>query len=400
MKIKKKVFLWLLLVIPFFYPNSIAGTLMATIWHQWKIVAVLMCGVYIFQNFKRLKYLEKVTWVIILFYIMQIIATRINKIDITYDLKTAIMMSCFVIVISLIVYKEGNEGILFFYQLLHMLVWLNFASVILFYGEGIVRDSYDTAVYFWSTKNHIISITLAYLVIAYYIFNEGYIVKRKYWMGVIASIVAVFLMGSSTAIAALFVYGVFIFCCNICGKKGRIVNMKMAVVIGILADIAIVVFRIQERLGGIISKVFGKDTTLTGRTDLWDQALELVGINTWFGKGNSYALNQYGWLTKQYWNSGTQTLEDVYFVSHNQFLEIMVNGGLICLIPFIGIFYWLIQSAKRIQNSKYKMIIGAALIAYFIAMITDLITPYEPVYLFIIVASYIYKCENTNAGGI
>ena len=99
-------------------------------------------------------------------------------------------------------------------------------------------------------------------------------------------------------------------------------------------------------------------------------------------------------------NSSTQALEDVYYVSHNQFLEIMVNGGLLCLIPFIGIFYWMIRSAQRIENNKYKMIIGAALIAYFIAMITDLITPYEPVYLFIIVASYIYKCENVDAGGI
>ena len=78
----------------------------------------------------------------------------------------------------------------------------------------------------------------------------------------------------------------------------------------------------------------------------------------------------------------------------------MVNGGLLCLIPFIGIFYWMIRSAQRIENNEYKMIIGAALIAYFIAMITDLITPYEPVYLFIIVASYIYKCEHVDAGGI
>lgn len=207
-------------------------------------------------------------------------------------------------------------------------------------------------------------------------------------------------MGSSTAIAALVVYGSFIFCCKICGKNQRVVNMKMAVVIGSLVDIAIVVFRIQERLGGIISTLFGKDTTLTGRTGLWDQALELMRINPWFGKGNSYALNQYGWLTMHFWNSRTQTLDDVYFVSHNQFLEIMVNGGLICLIPFIGIFYWMIRSAQRIENSKYKMTIGAALIAYFIAMITDLITPYEPVYLFIIVASYIHKCENVDVGGI
>ncbi len=400
MKIKKKEILWFLLVMPFFYPNSIAGTLAATIWHQWKVLAIFMSAIYIFQNIKKIRYLEKVTWLIIIFYIMQIIATGINKLDMAFDCKTAIMMSCFVIVTSLIVYKEGNEGILFFYRILDVLIWLNFISVILFYGEGVVRDSYDSAVYFWSTKNHIISLTLAYLVISFYLFNEGYIAKKKYWMGIIISIIAVFLMGSSTAIAALGVYGIFIFCCNICGKNQKIVNMKLAVIIGILADVAIVVFRIQERLGGIISTLFGKDTTLTGRTGLWDQALELMRINPWFGKGNSYALNQYGWLTMQFWNSGTQALEDVYFVSHNQFLEIMVNGGLICLIPFIGIFYWMIRSAQRIQNSKYKMIIGAALISYFIAMITDLITPYEPVYLFIIVASYIYKCENTDAGGI
>ena len=400
MKLKKKKLLWFLLVMPFFYPNSIAGTLIATIWHQWRVLATFMSVIYILQNIKRIRNLEKATWLIIIFYIMQILATGINKLDIAFDCKTAIMMSCFVIVISLIVYNEGNEGILFFYQLLNVLICLNCISVILFYGNGVVRDSYDTAVYFWSTKNHIISLTLVYLMISFYLFNEGYIAKRKYWIGIIVSIIAVFLMGSSTAIAALVVYGGFIFCCKICGKNQRVVNMKMAVVVGSLSDIAIVVFRIQERIGGIISTLFGKDTTLTGRTGLWDQALELVRINLWFGKGNSYALNQYGWLTMHFWNSSTQALEDVYYVSHNQFLEIMVNGGLLCLIPFIGIFYWMIRSAQRIENNKYKMIIGAALIAYFIAMITDLITPYEPVYLFIIVASYIYKCENVDAGGI
>ena len=32
--------------------------------------------------------------------------------------------------------------------------------------------------------------------------------------------------------------------------------------------------------GLFIGTIFGKDTTLTGRTDLWDQALELIGICT------------------------------------------------------------------------------------------------------------------------
>ena len=59
---------------------------------------------------------------------------------------------------------------------------------------------------------------------------------------------------------------------------------------------------------------------VTGRSDITDFE-EVVRLD-------SYALNQYGWLTKTYWNDKTQVLEDVYFVAHNQFLEILVNGGI------------------------------------------------------------------------
>ena len=96
-------------------------------------------------------------------------------------------------------------------------------------------------------------------------------------------------------------------------------------------------------------------------------------------------MNQYGWLTKSYWNNKTQALEEVYFVAHNQFLEILVNGGIICLIPFMLFWGSMIKSVRKIQNFKYKNIVAAAVLSYFIAMITDLITPYEPLYF--------YKCE-------
>lgn len=51
-------------------------------------------------------------------------------------------------------------------------------------------------------------------------------------------------------------------------------------------------------------------------------------------------------LTKTYWNDKTQVLEDVYFVAHNQFLEVLVNGGIICLIPFL-LFFYSIRWANR-----------------------------------------------------
>lgn len=107
-------------------------------------------------------------------YIMQIIASAINKLDILYDFKTAVMMGVFVLVVSFLLYEYGNRAILFFYRLVNVFIWLNFLSVIFLYGRGIARDSYDTAIYFWSTKNHIISLTIVYLVIIFYLYTIIY----------------------------------------------------------------------------------------------------------------------------------------------------------------------------------------------------------------------------------
>lgn len=398
MKIKKETIVWIFLIVPFFYPSSIADTSLSSIWYYWKLCAVACGVIYIFKRIKKIKCLEKSTWFIIVMYIMQIIASAINKLDILYDFKTAVMMGVFVLVVSFLSYEYGNRAILFFYRLVNVFIWLNFLSVIFLYGRGIARDSYDTAIYFWSTKNHIISLTIVYLVIIFYLYNENYIHKKGFLSGVSVATIAVFLMGSSTAITALIVLGVFMWYCTVCNKRKKPANMKAGIVIGVIADVAIVVFRVQEKLGLFIGTIFGKDTTLTGRTDLWDQALELIGIHFLYGKGDSYALNQYGWLTKTYWNDKTQILEDVYFVAHNQFLEVLVNGGIICLIPFLLFFYSMIKSARKIRNYNYKNIIAAAILGYFIAMITDLITPYEPLYLFILISSYIYMCEKRPVG--
>lgn len=393
MTVKKKTLLWLFMIIPFFYPSFIAGSLVSIIWYRWKMLVVVIGTVYIFRRIRRLKSIESTTWAIIAFYVMQLVATAVNGLDLSYDINTLIMTTVFLLVSSLIIDECGNRAIRLFYSLLNVIIWLNFFSVILLHGKGLALDSYNIPIYFWSTKNHIISITIAYLFIAKYMYTEMCICRIKYISGITVAIIATVLMGSSTAITALAVYGIFILYCYVLNKKSKSFNIKFAVIIGVLLDIAIVLFRIQERFAAAIASLFGKDATLTGRTDLWDQAIKMIGINPWFGKGNSYALVQYGWLTKQYWNNATQTMEDTYFVAHNQFLEIMLNGGIICLVLFFAIFICMINSVRRIGNNKYKNYICAAVLAYFIAMITDLISPYEPLYLFLIVCSYIYKCE-------
>ncbi len=394
MIIEKKVLLWIFILVPFFYPDCIAGTTLSLLWYRWKIIATVAGGIYIFTRYRKLKDIALSIWMIFAFYVLQLIATAINGLNTSYDVNTLIMTSVFVFTSAIIIQENKNSAILFFYNLLNVIVFFNFLSVIFLYGKGISIDSYGTPIYFWGTKNHVISLVIVYLFLAKYIYMECYINQLKYYCGIFIAITSTVIMGSSTAITALVIYAMFIFYCYISNKKYNAVNLRGALIIGGVLDISIVVFRIQEHLANLILSVFGKDSTLTGRTDLWNQAIELIGINPWFGKGNSYALAQYGWLTKQYWDPVAQKLQDTYFVAHNQFLEVTINGGIVCLIAFIGIFWMMSRVTKNIYNNTYKNYIAAAGLAYFIAMITDLISPYEPLYLFIVVCSYIYKCEN------
>ena len=136
MKIKKETIVWIFLIVPFFYPSSIADTSLSSIWYYWKLCAVACGVIYIFKRIKKIKCLEKSTWFIIVMYIMQIIASAINKLDILYDFKTAVMMGVFVLVVSFLLYEYGNRAILFFYRLVNVFIWLNFLSVIFLYGRA------------------------------------------------------------------------------------------------------------------------------------------------------------------------------------------------------------------------------------------------------------------------
>jgi exopolysaccharide production protein ExoQ len=84
----------------------------------------------------------------------------------------------------------------------------------------------------------------------------------------------------------------------------------------------------------VLLGAFGKDTTLTGRTYLWQQGLEAAGQNPFFGVGY-YA----------YWVQGFPEAERLWeefyitartgFHFHNTYIETLVELGLVGLIPLV-----------------------------------------------------------------
>lgn len=118
MKIKKETIVWNISYSAFFLSKQLGRHKFGL--HHMVLLAnfvAVACGViYIFKRIKKIKCLEKSTWFIIVMYIMQIIASAINKLDILYDFKTAVMMGVFVLVVSFLLYEYGNRAILFFYS--------------------------------------------------------------------------------------------------------------------------------------------------------------------------------------------------------------------------------------------------------------------------------------------
>jgi hypothetical protein len=53
MKIKKETIVWIFLIVPFFYPSSIADTSLSSIWYYWKLCAVACGVIYIFKRIKK-----------------------------------------------------------------------------------------------------------------------------------------------------------------------------------------------------------------------------------------------------------------------------------------------------------------------------------------------------------
>ncbi|MEO1543944.1 MAG: O-antigen ligase family protein, partial [Pseudomonadota bacterium] len=75
----------------------------------------------------------------------------------------------------------------------------------------------------------------------------------------------------------------------------------------------------------------GKDTTLTGRTLLWEFAFNTFANHPWLGVGYF-----------AYWNSPETTATSLMIIAgiplksfHNNFLDVLVGVGLLGLIPFV-----------------------------------------------------------------
>jgi O-antigen ligase len=133
------------------------------------------------------------------------------------------------------------------------------------------------------------------------------------------------LVNSATALACFLAGGSVLVFLAITRKRIAIIHVAVAVV----ATSAIAAFVFLDAYTSIV-EAFGRDATLTGRTELWDEVLRLqpapllgAGFESfWLGSRAEYLWNKYWWHPNQ---------------AHNGYIEIYLNLGWIGLSLFVAL---------------------------------------------------------------
>lgn len=139
----------------------------------------------------------------------------------------------------------------------------------------------------------------------------------------------------------------------------------LIVIIGIVGTIGISkLYEYNPEL--LVDKLIRADSikTLTGRTKIWNVALEVANDSTetrLFGAGRFKGIE------------AINNAKMPFTQFHNTYIEFLVSGGIVELIYFISIYLFVIVKVIRSKkmNKKYKILYSCLYISYFIYMFSE-----------------------------
>ena len=210
--------------------------------------------------------------------------------------------------------------------------------------------------------------------------------QRGLWLmasGGVGLLSAYCLLASQSATSAITTAGVLALCVGYMpvahlSPNYRKLLVAALVVIGVVAIVgALQIGAIDAVLG-----IFGKDSTLTGRTYLWQQGIEAIRENPILGTGY-----------QGYWVPGfadAERLWDDFFITarsgfhfHNTFIEVAVETGLVglallCMIMLTNVFGHLSAMLSRNRDPGSTLLCALSVLLLIRAFVeVDVLFPYQ-----------------------
>lgn len=258
------------------------------------------------------------------------------------------------------------------------LIYLN-AILLIIFPDGLWIDENwvgrgSPVRYLFGNYNQIGFVSLLAITIhAIYTFytNKGY---TNLYILLAVSLFSVIFVGSMTSSTGLFILSMYIL-------FHRRIKCPL-LVIGIFGAIYIVIFVLIVWLGHsieefslatrFIENTLQKDTTFSFRTSIWENAVREISQSPYFG----YGIKDVVWNDEHLGGSGP----------HNIWLMLMLQGGIVLCVSFIGIVVYAVKTALQMRTS-YSMV---AIVALCVLFLMALFETYDIVLIFLLIQILFY----------
>lgn len=248
-----------------------------------------------------------------------------------------------------------------------LLIIIDFISILL-YPNGLYRTNLYAENWILGYKTQRVNTAIPAIAAL----STSSICKKKRitlrtWVMLFISILAAFLSQATGGLVAVILFSLFFFLVYGMGGKEfgqhiilKLLNAKVVLVLVIALNIVISVIQNIQMFEYIIVDLLDKSTTLTGRTIIWTQCLEIIREHPLFGVGY---LNSTEFVNLTGISGGTQP--------HNMILGFLVYSGFIGLTLYAIPLYKSIASIDK-ANYKISAIFAFSIIINMIIGITSL----------------------------
>lgn len=265
-------------------------------------------------------------------FIISFIATLLNRNDILdsiFDLVNIIT----IMIIELKYFNLNNKYLVLLEKIVFILLFI-VCFYIFYYREPMSYSASGGRIYF------IFEGEISKLVLGSFLLFTTIKMKNKFYKFLhypIYILLYIFILQSGVSSAiGLTIYIVSFFICKF-KELRKLVNYK-----SIFTCFFIVLFLIISQFGrNIISETFNKSNTFSGRTEIWISMWELIKEHPIIGIGK---LSSEKMLMITQINGATH--------AHNQFIQIIVNSGLIGLMMYCITFLKISKIKTQINKNK------------------------------------------------
>lgn len=255
--------------------------------------------------------------------------------------------------------------------LLGIFVLINFITLViapngLFIDRTVVDalNSYDSRSWFLGQSNNQALYFLLLLVIISHKSSDPTMIRRLTLHKSLVicfsfiSIISALILNSSTTSFCIILVVLGSYVVYLLKKINNHWSPNAYVVLIVMVVFEVLILNgITNFLEPVIMSLFGKTTSFTNRSDLWEMCFQQIASKPLFG---------YGYI------SGDTMRELMgsyaYVNAHNQFLQTLMGGGIFLLIPFIGILMSIIKSANKCIDANDKLYIEILFVSIIVHM--------------------------------